>query len=91
MPVERSCINIIIKLLDPREGGQMKCYVDALEGKDKEAVAICIVCGMGVCLDHAIREDVTLWEGGYPFPSRKGQKIHAQNSVPGLLRSTEGR
>ena len=69
----------------------MKCYVDALEGKDKEAVAICIVCGMGVCLDHAIREDVTLWEGGYPFPSEKVRKIHAKNSVSGLLRSIKGR
>lgn len=49
----------------------MKCYLCALEGKDEEAVAICIVCGMGLCKDHAIREDIDLWEGGYPFPSQK--------------------
>ena len=63
----------------------MKCYVDAMEGKDKDAVAICIVCGMGVCLDHAIREDVTIWEGGYPFPSEKVSKNSAKNTVSCLL------
>jgi hypothetical protein len=52
----------------------MKCYIDAMEGKDKDAVAICIVCGMALCMDHAIREDVTIWEGGYPFPSEKVKK-----------------
>ncbi|MEN6293464.1 MAG: DUF2180 family protein, partial [Methanobacterium sp.] len=40
----------------------------ALEGKDSDAVAICIVCGMGLCMDHVIREDVEIWEGGFPFP-----------------------
>lgn len=52
----------------------MKCYMCALEGKDSDAVAICIVCGMGVCMEHAIREDVEIWEGGFPFPSRKHEK-----------------
>jgi len=58
----------------------MKCYIDAKVGKDREAVAICIVCGMALCEDHLIREDVTLWEGGYPFPSEKVQK-----SMPRIL------
>jgi len=49
----------------------MKCYVCALEGKDSNAVAICIVCGMGLCMDHLVREDVEIWEGGFPFPSKK--------------------
>ncbi|GAB4312592.1 MAG: DUF2180 family protein [Methanobacteriaceae archaeon] len=52
----------------------MKCYICAQEGKDSEAVAICIVCGMGLCMDHAIREDVEIWEGGYPLPSKKQEK-----------------
>ncbi|KUL01292.1 MAG: hypothetical protein XE11_2177 [Methanomicrobiales archaeon 53_19] len=49
----------------------MKCYYCALEGKDSEAVAICIVCGMGLCMEHAIRKDVDVWEGGYPLPSKR--------------------
>ena len=35
----------------------MKCYMCALEGKDTDALAICIVCGMGICKDHLIREE----------------------------------
>lgn len=52
----------------------MKCYVCAEQGKDTDAVGICIVCGMGLCMDHAIREEEELWEGGYPFPSKKVSK-----------------
>jgi hypothetical protein len=36
----------------------MKCYVCAKQGIDKEAVAICIVCGMGLCLGHAFKEEL---------------------------------
>lgn len=49
----------------------MKCYVCAKMGKSTDAVAICIVCGMGTCMDHTIRRDVEIWEGGYPFPAKK--------------------
>ena len=52
----------------------MKCYMCALEGKDSDAVAICIVCGMGLCMEHVIREDIEIWEGGFPFPSKKHEK-----------------
>lgn len=34
----------------------MKCYVCAKQGVDSEAVAICMICGMGLCLGHAIKE-----------------------------------
>jgi hypothetical protein len=36
----------------------MKCYVCAKQGKDEEAVAICIVCGMGLCMHHAIKQEL---------------------------------
>jgi hypothetical protein len=52
----------------------MQCYVCAQSGVQTEAVGICIVCGMGLCKDHAIREDVDMWEGGYPLPSKKAKK-----------------
>lgn len=52
----------------------MKCYMCALEGKDTDALAICIVCGMGICMDHLIREEVEIWEGEFPFPSKKHKK-----------------
>jgi hypothetical protein len=41
------------------EGGlTMKCYVCAKQGVDEEAVAICIICGMGLCLGHAFKEEL---------------------------------
>jgi len=56
----------------------MKCYVCAKQGVDKDAVAICIVCGMGLCLGHAFKEqlavkDIIDWGLGeekivYPHP-----------------------
>jgi len=49
----------------------MKCYVCAKEGKESDAVAVCIACGMGTCMKHTIRIDVEVWEGSYPLPSRK--------------------
>ena len=52
----------------------MKCYICKEQGKDTDAVAICIVCGMGVCMDHLVREEVELWKGDYPFPSKKLKK-----------------
>ncbi|TAJ44868.1 DUF2180 family protein [Methanofollis fontis] len=58
----------------------MKCYVCAINGQNTEAAGICIVCGMGLCTEHMKREDVDLWEGGYPFPSRKLKK-----SLPRIL------
>ena len=54
----------------------MKCYICAREGKSSDAVAICIVCGMGTCMERTIRREVDVWEGGYPFPAKKlGKKI----------------
>ncbi|MCC6443072.1 MAG: DUF2180 family protein [Armatimonadetes bacterium] len=40
----------------------MKCYQCALEGYQTDAVAICIVCGMAVCMDHLIREELPVSE-----------------------------
>ncbi len=55
----------------------MICYPCKQQGSIHEAVAACIICGMGICMDHAIREelvveDVIDWGLGeekirYPF------------------------
>ena len=52
----------------------MKCYICALEGKDTEAVAVCQVCGMGVCFEHLVREEIEIYEGGFPFPTKESAK-----------------
>lgn len=35
----------------------MKCYLDAQSGADKDAVAVCAVCGMGLCAEHAVERE----------------------------------
>ena len=38
------------------------CYVCNKLDKDTPAVAICIVCGMGLCPEHLVREELPVWE-----------------------------
>jgi len=38
----------------------MKCYLCAKNGQDSPAVAICIVCGMALCMGHVVRDDLPL-------------------------------
>ena len=39
----------------------MICYVCAQSGVKTEAVAICILCGMPLCRDHLVREELPVW------------------------------
>ena len=43
----------------------MKCYKCAKEGKDTDAIGICVVCGMGLCIDHVRVTEVSFWEVNY--------------------------
>lgn len=54
-----------------RRVNDLKCYLCAKMGKDVDAVAVCIVCGMGVCMDHAIYEETQVWKGDYPVRLEK--------------------
>ncbi len=55
----------------------MKCYEDAQSGVDKDAVAVCGLCGKGLCDDHAQgvraphavggRIGHVAWHGGAPM------------------------
>jgi len=38
----------------------MYCYVCAKEGKQTPALAVCIVCGMGMCMDHLVVEHLPI-------------------------------
>lgn len=38
----------------------MNCYVCAQEGKETPGIAVCLACGMCVCNDHLVREDMPL-------------------------------
>lgn len=46
----------------------LKCYECAENGANVEGVAVCITCGIGLCMEHAKRVDLPIWEGGYPMP-----------------------
>jgi len=61
----------------------MRCFPCAEREKMGEAVAICIICGMGICMDHAIREellvqDVIDWGLGE-------EKIRYPHSLPRMI------
>lgn len=61
----------------------MKCYQCAKEGVETEAVVICIICGMGLCMDHLFREellvtDIVDWGLG-------GEKIEYQRTLPRFI------
>lgn len=38
----------------------MRCLVHARAGGSEEAVAVCGVCGMGLCAEHLIEREVPL-------------------------------
>ncbi len=40
----------------------MKCYKCANAGKENEAAGMCVVCGMGLCMDHIKMVEVSFWE-----------------------------
>ncbi len=40
----------------------MKCYICNKVKKETDAVAICIVCGIAVCGEHQVREQVPVKE-----------------------------
>ncbi len=46
----------------------LKCYECATNDVTEEAVAICIMCGKGMCMEHGKRVDLPIWQGGYPAP-----------------------
>ena len=36
----------------------MMCYVCAKQGLREEAVTNCVVCGMGLCMEHSIMQEL---------------------------------
>ncbi len=52
----------------------LKCYECATNDATEEAIAICIMCGKGLCMEHAKRVDLPIWEGGYPTPVKVMKK-----------------
>jgi hypothetical protein len=52
----------------------LKCYQCAESGTVEESVSICIMCGKGLCMEHAKRIDLPIWEGGYPVPVKMLKK-----------------
>ena len=65
----------------------MKCYVCTEEGKETDAVAMCIICGMGVCKEHAIRDEISFWEAQFISSdmSPEGDRFSLPKSLPRIL------
>ena len=52
----------------------MKCYVDAKAGVDKDAVAVCAICGKGLCMDHAREEEIDMAQVS-PWEAKSSEAI----------------
>ncbi len=61
----------------------MNCFMCAQEKKEVPALAVCIACGMGVCQDHLIRDDLPLEDvKNFGFST---QKIVRVEKMPRIL------
>lgn len=56
----------------------MDCYECAKTGKEMDTVAVCIICGRGVCKDHLVREETPVWEGEYSIKLRCGMGVECK-------------
>ena len=65
----------------------MKCYICAEEGIKTDAIAICIVCGMGVCRKHSIRDEISFWEAQFMSSdlSPEGGRFSLPKALPRIL------
>jgi hypothetical protein len=61
----------------------MNCYVCKKTGKDEAAVAVCIVCGMGLCLDHTVREALPVYANVNAGMAASRQKL--PETLPRIL------
>ena len=56
----------------------MECYVYADNWGKKNAVAVCVLCGTGLCRDHAVREELPLWIESGSRPTIEESKLSEQ-------------
>lgn len=65
----------------------MKCYLCAEEGKETDALAVCIVCGVGVCKEDLVRDDISFWEAQFISSdmSPEGGRFSLPKSLPRVL------
>ncbi len=53
----------------------MNCYQCAKEGKKMEAVAVCTVCGMAVCMGHAHEREVQVTQRVSGWGSKTAMQV----------------
>lgn len=65
----------------------MKCYLCAEEGKEEEALAVCIVCGMGVCKEHLRKDEISFWEAQFiaSDTAPEGGRFSLPKKLPRIL------
>jgi hypothetical protein len=49
----------------------MYCYICAQKEKETPAVGMCVVCGMFLCKEHALRHDLEKWQDYVVSPVKK--------------------
>jgi len=61
----------------------MNCFMCAQNGKETTAIAVCLTCGMGVCQEHLVREEITIEEVKTSAFSK--QKVVRAKNLPRIL------
>lgn len=61
----------------------MNCFICAQDKKETTAVAVCLTCGMGVCQEHLVREEITIEDVKTSAFSK--QKIIRAENLPRIL------
>jgi hypothetical protein len=67
-----------MEVLYHKEAVSMKCYECLKNEKDSDTLAICIICGRGVCKQHLVREETPLWEGEYSIKLKCGMGVECK-------------
>lgn len=53
----------------------MKCYTCTKEGRDADAVAVCAVCGMSLCMEHVHEVEAPMVQRVSGWASRTSMHI----------------
>jgi hypothetical protein len=65
----------------------MKCYTCAKAGITMDAVALCSVCGMGLCMDHAIHREVGVVQPVVGLRTKPTMQVLCQTCLDALVQT----
>lgn len=56
----------------------MMCYECNKINEISDTVAICVICGRGICRNHLVRAETPLWDGEYDIKLKCGMDVECK-------------